>query len=97
MKYGLKLTSIAAVTVLVAGCSSGPSAEQSCKDYLNKFEDYLVALMEMDSTAESTFASELRSLANSAPDAIATAMRNDAEDVTNSNETSTACSPYILK
>jgi hypothetical protein len=97
MKYGLKLTSIAAVTVLVAGCSAGPSAEKSCKDYLNKFDDYLVALMEMDSSAESSFASELRSLADSAPQEIATAMRNDALDVTNSNETATACSKYILK
>jgi hypothetical protein len=95
MKNRLKISSIAAVTLLVAGCSSGASAEQSCKDYLNEFSSYLAALMEMDASAESSFASELRALADKAPEDIATAMRNDAMDVANSNETATACGPYL--
>jgi hypothetical protein len=95
MKNRLKLSSIAAVTLLVSGCSAGPSAEQSCKDYLNDFGTYLAALMEMDSYAEASFATELRALADKAPQEIATAMRNDALDVANSTETATACGPYI--
>ena len=95
MKNRLKISSIAAVTLLVAGCSSAPSAEQSCKDYLNEFMSYMSNILDGDSSAESSFASELRALADKAPEDIATAMRNDAMDVANSNETATACGPYL--
>ena len=97
MKYGLKLTSIAAVTILVTSCASGPSAEQTCKDYFKKYGTYLATIMQGDPSAESSFASELRSLADKAPQEIAAAMRNDALDVANSSETAAACKSFLTK
>lgn len=97
MKNGIKLSAIMAVTLLVAGCSSGSSAEQSCKDYVKELGIYMEDVWEMDESAASSFADALLALADKAPEDIAIAMRDDAQNVGNQSETATACGPYFEK
>ena len=95
MKTGIKLAAVTSAVLLVAGCSSAQTAEQACKSYLSEFDHYLSEILQGNMSAATNFGNRLNSLAEKAPAEIASAMRADAINPTNSYQTSAACAGYI--
>ena len=83
------------VTFSLTGCSSSMSSEAACKEYFNQFGIYLAALMQGDSAAESKFSTALMSLADKSPSDLATALRSNAQNATNTADVGKICAPYL--
>lgn len=94
MKKLVGLIAIAGLTFSLSACSA--SKEDVCKEWLSKYMDeYMVAVLDGDPSAESNFANGLRELAKKAPQEIADAMNADAMNVGNSYETATICKEFM--